>query len=389
MSETLFDAEQKREVLRRILQGRGSGGEASSPAPLSTRGEKTARLEEGADVAEWYARMAQLAGLGLKDPCFRSLEGPAAGTVSIGGRALLDFSGYNYLGLAADSRVKQAAKDAIDQYGTSASASRLASGERPLHRELESRLAHFLGVEDSIVFTAGYATNVSVLGHVLAPADLVIHDELAHNSIIMGCQLSRSRRFSFPHNDLRALDDLLVRHRGDSGKALIVVEGAYSMDGDYPDLPELIAVARRHSAALFVDEAHSIGVMGRSGRGIGEHFGVDRGDVDLDGDPQQIPVQRRRVCGGQQQAHPLSEIHGTRVHLQCGAAASQRSIGVGIPGSDRKRSVACGEAAGECTSVPRMRAGSRSSHGAIRRHRRGPGHRAQLGQMPAGGIGTL
>jgi 8-amino-7-oxononanoate synthase len=280
MAEPPFDTEQKRALLRQLLQGRGAGS-----APIAARQalhrNGTRGLEESAEVAAWFARMEQLGGLGLRDPCFRTLDGPAAGVASIGGRTVIDFSGYNYLGLAADPRVKESAKEAIDRYGTSASASRLASGERPLHRALEQKLADFLGVEDALVFSAGYGTNVSVLGHVLTPSDLVIHDELAHNSIIVGCQLSRARRASFPHNDLQALDDLLGRNRGDAGKALVVVEGAYSMDGDIPDLSALIAIAKRHSASLFVDEAHSLGVLGRTGRGIGEQVGVDRHDVEL------------------------------------------------------------------------------------------------------------
>jgi 8-amino-7-oxononanoate synthase len=280
MAELPFDTEQKRALLRQILQGRGADTSpmAARPAPHPTG---THGLEESPEVAAWFARMEQLGGLGLRDPCFRTLDGPAAGVASIDGRTVIDFCGYNYLGLAADPRVKNAAKDAIERYGTSASASRLASGERPLHQALERKLAGFLGVEDALVFSAGYGTNVSVLGHVLTPSDLVIHDELAHNSIILGSQLSRARRVSFPHNDLRALEDLLLRNRADSGNALVVVEGAYSMDGDVPDLPALITLARRHSASLFIDEAHSLGVLGRSGRGIGEHFGVDRHDVEL------------------------------------------------------------------------------------------------------------
>jgi 8-amino-7-oxononanoate synthase len=280
MAEPPFDTEQRRALLRQLLQGRGADS-APPAARQAPRRTGTRGLEESAEVAAWFARMEQLGGLGLQDPCFRTLDGPAAGVASIGGRMVIDFSGYNYLGLAADPRVKEAAKEAIDRYGTSASASRLASGERPLHRALEQKLADFLGVEDALVFSAGYGTNVSVLGHVLLPSDLAIHDELAHNSIIVGCQLSRARRVSFPHNDLHALEDLLARNRGDADKALIVVEGAYSMDGDVPDLPALIAIAQRHSASLFVDEAHSLGVLGRTGRGIGEQSGVERRHVEL------------------------------------------------------------------------------------------------------------
>ena len=271
-----LDADRRREMLQQVLAGRGS---AAPAAPA--QGAGVDRLEDSAEIKAFYQRMEQLSGLGLQDPCFHTLEGPAAGMVRIAGRTLLDFSGYNYLALAGDSRVKRAAQEAIDRYGTSASASRLASGERPIHRELEDELASFLGVEDSMVFTAGHATNVSVLGHILGPRDLVVHDELAHNSIMLGCLLSRARRLPFPHNDLGALDHLLRQNRSGAERALIAVEGAYSMDGDFPDLAGLIDIRRRHHAALFVDEAHSIGVMGATGRGIGEHFGIDRAEIDL------------------------------------------------------------------------------------------------------------
>jgi 8-amino-7-oxononanoate synthase len=273
----------RRATLQRLMEGRTypatSAGSTSSHqdpcAPL------VRRLEEAPEVIEFYARMEKLRALGLSDPCFRVVESPTQGTVVIEGRELVDYSGYNYLGLASDHRVKDAAQSAIEELGTSASASRLASGERAVHGALERALSDFLGVEDAMVFTAGYSTNQSVLGHLLAPADLVLHDELAHSSIILGCQLSRARRLAFPHNDVVGLEQLLVRNRYHCPKALVVVEGAYSMDGDFADLPGLVAVAERHQASLFVDEAHSLGVMGKTGRGLGEHFGIERSRVEL------------------------------------------------------------------------------------------------------------
>lgn len=276
----VFDADEKRAQLRRILQ---QGRPALPQGPVGAGGPVPpgGRLEDAPEIRSFGERMDQLAGLGLQDPCFRTVEGPAAGTVRIDGRTLIDFSGYNYLGLAGDPRVKRAAQEAIERFGTSASASRLASGERPLHRELERAIADFLGVDDAVVFTSGYATNVSLLGHVLGPRDLIVHDELAHNSIIVGAHLSRARRLFFPHDNWEALDSLLRRHGPEADKKLIAIEGAYSMDGDIPDLPRLIELKRRHGAILYVDEAHSLGVVGPSGRGIGEHFGVDRREVEL------------------------------------------------------------------------------------------------------------
>lgn len=277
-----FDPEKKRAVLRQLLQGRAGDNRGTTAEQPSAHGATSVwHLADAPEVGGFFARREYLGGLGLVDPCFHTIEGATADTVNIGGRKLVNFSSYNYLGLAGDPRVKRAAQDAIEKFGTSASASRLTSGERPLHHELEQALAAFLGVEDAMVFTAGYATNVAVLNHILGSRDLVIYDELAHNSIIFGCQTSRAKRLAFPHNDLTALGNLLQRNRVDADKTLIVVEGAYSTDGDYPDLPRLISMARQHKASIFVDEAHSLGVMGRTGRGIREHFAVEPDSVDL------------------------------------------------------------------------------------------------------------
>lgn len=219
--------------------------------------------------------------LGLENPFFRSHEGIAADTSVVDGKECINFSSYNYLGLSGDSRVSQAAKAAIDQYGTSASASRPVSGERPIQRQLEQKIAHIHDTEDSVVFVSGHATNVSTIGYLFGPNDLILHDTLIHNSVIMGIQLSGAFRLSFPHNDWKALDRLLSERRKDFERVLIVTEGIYSMDGDYPDLPKFIDIKKRHKAFLMVDEAHSLGVMGDRGKGIAEHFSIAGKEVDI------------------------------------------------------------------------------------------------------------
>jgi 7-keto-8-aminopelargonate synthetase-like enzyme len=138
-----------------------------------------------------------------------------------------------------------------------------------------------VGAEDAITFVGGHATNETVIGHVVGPGDLVLHDAFAHNSLLQGAILSGARRRPFPHNDFAAAESILAQVRGQYRRVLLVIEGIYSMDGDFADLPKFIAVAKRHKALLMVDEAHSIGVMGPRGRGIGEHFGVKPADVDL------------------------------------------------------------------------------------------------------------
>jgi 7-keto-8-aminopelargonate synthetase-like enzyme len=138
-----------------------------------------------------------------------------------------------------------------------------------------------VGTEDAITFVGGHATNETVIGHVVGPGDLVLHDALAHNSLLQGAVLSGARRRPFPHNDYAAAEALLAQMRSQYRRVLIVIEGIYSMDGDFADLPKFVGVAKRHKALLMVDEAHSIGVMGVRGRGIGEHYGVNPEDVDI------------------------------------------------------------------------------------------------------------
>jgi 8-amino-7-oxononanoate synthase len=208
-------------------------------------------------------------------------DGVAGATSLIEGRPYINFSSYNYLALNGHPRVSKAARDAIDRWGTSASASRLVSGERAIQRDLEAALADFHGVEDSIAFVSGHATNVTSIGYLFGPKDLVVHDALIHNSILQGIQLSGAQRRSFPHNDWQSLDQLLSEIRGRHERVLIAVEGLYSMDGDFPDLPRFIEVKTRHKAFLMVDEAHSLGVMGARGGGIREHFGLDGRAVDI------------------------------------------------------------------------------------------------------------
>ena len=199
----------------------------------------------------------------------------------IGGKPYINFSSYNYLGLSGDARVNQAAKDAIDRYGTSASASRLVAGERPIQRELEETIADLYGVDDCIVFVSGHATNVTTIATLFGPKDLIVHDSLIHNSVFEGIKLSGATRRAFNHNDPESLESILSELRGNFERTLIVIEGLYSMDGDIPDLPRFVDIKQRYKAFLMVDEAHSLGVLGETGRGIREHFGLPGSAVDI------------------------------------------------------------------------------------------------------------
>jgi 8-amino-7-oxononanoate synthase len=248
----------------------------------------------GGDIPEQYYRFHLHPGyqqiriindgaarLGLGNPFFKLHESRAGAYTRINGKDCLNFASYNYLGLSGHPAVSQAAKAAIDRYGTSVSASRVVSGDRPIHRELERGIADAYGAEDAIALVSGHATNVTVIGHLFGPRDLVLHDELVHNSILQGIQLSGAKRLPFPHNDWAALDVLLAAQRRQFERVLVVLEGIYSMDGDYPDLPRFVEIKRRHRAFLMVDEAHSFGVMGAKGLGIRDHFGLRADDVDI------------------------------------------------------------------------------------------------------------
>ena len=219
--------------------------------------------------------------LGIPSPFFKVHEKVASNTTQIDGKEYINYASYNYLDLCGHPDVSEAAKQAIEQYGTSASASRPVAGERPVQRELEQALAKVYDTEDCVVFVSGHATNVTTIGYLFGHNDLVLHDTLIHNSVLQGIQLSGAKRIPFAHNDWQALDDILNRERSNFERVLIVIEGIYSMDGDYPDLPKFIEIKQRHKAFLMVDEAHALGVLGETGRGIKEHFSVDGKKVDI------------------------------------------------------------------------------------------------------------
>jgi 8-amino-7-oxononanoate synthase len=233
------------------------------------------------EVQKLVKQRKNLATSGHRNPYFTNHEGIAAGTTVIDGRELINFASYNYLGLSGHPEVSAAACDAIVRYGTSVSASRLVSGNRPVHDELEQAISTFLGTGAALVFVGGHATNETTIGHLVGAGDLILHDRLAHNSIIEGAELSGARRWPFEHNDIAALERILDEVRARYRRVLIIVEGVYSMDGDMPDLRALCEVKERHRCLLMVDEAHSFGTMGSTGRGLTELCDVDAGRVDI------------------------------------------------------------------------------------------------------------
>jgi 8-amino-7-oxononanoate synthase len=233
------------------------------------------------ECAALEERLAALDVAGLDDPFLLANEQVRKRVARIDGRDVISFTSFDYLGLAAHPDVARAAKEAIDRFGTSASASRMVGGNNTLLDALDEELASFLGTERAVVFPCGYGTNASVFNHLFGEGDLILYDELAHNSIMQGANASKAGRRSFRHNDHAQLDGLLRDLRPQYRRVVVAIEGVYSMDGDYPDLPKFIDVKKRHDALLYVDEAHSLGTMGPGGRGICEFFGCDPADGDL------------------------------------------------------------------------------------------------------------
>lgn len=273
------------QALERRLRQAEQGISAEAPACSSAELVKTPEEHYRFHLHPGYQQIRIIndgaARLGIDNPFFKLHEGIAGATTQIGGREYLNFASYNYLALSGHPEINEAAKAAIDRYGTSVSASRLVSGERPIHRELERAIAKVYGVDEAIVLVSGHATNVTSIGHLFGPKDLILHDEFIHNSILQGIALSGARRLPFPHNDSATLDNMLNEQRRHFERVLIVLEGIYSMDGDYPDLPRFVEIKRKHKAFLMVDEAHSFGVMGKTGLGIREHFELEGNDVDI------------------------------------------------------------------------------------------------------------
>jgi 8-amino-7-oxononanoate synthase len=233
------------------------------------------------ECVRFQQRLTESAAGGFHNPFFRVNQEVRPATATIDGREVINYTSFDYLGMARKPQLAEAAKDAISQFGTSASASRLVGGNNTLLEALDEELAQFLGTEAAAVFPSGYGTNASLFGHLFGQDDLILYDELAHNSIVQGSLLSPARRRAFPHNDVDHVNSLLRDIRGKYRRVVVAIEGTYSMDGDFPDLTRFIEVKKRHQSLLYVDEAHSVGVMGATGRGICEHFGVHPDEGDL------------------------------------------------------------------------------------------------------------
>lgn len=200
--------------------------------------------------------------------------------VTINGRRMLQFASYAYLNLLGHPKIQAAARAALEEFGSGTHGVRILAGTTRVHVELEETIARFKETEDAMALSSGYVTNLGTIAALLGRGDIVICDKLNHASIVDGCLLSRAKFVRFEHNDMEALEKVLANAPQKAGK-LVVVDAVFSMDGDIINLPEVIRLCRQYEALLMVDEAHSLGVLGETGRGIQEHFGIDGNGIDI------------------------------------------------------------------------------------------------------------
>lgn len=234
------------------------------------------------EKARSHDRLEQLEAAREHDllPYFRLLTSQAGPVVEMEGRRTIMLGSNNYLGLTGDERVKGAAREALETYGTGVTGSRLLNGTTPLHVDLERELAEWMGSEDAIVYTTGYQANLGCIGTILGPADTVICDSGNHASILDGCRLSGAKLRPFRHNRMDKLEKMLGRAAEEGSAVLVVVDGVFSMEGDLCDLPRIVELCGEYGARLMVDEAHGAGVLGVRGAGVCELFGLED-EVDL------------------------------------------------------------------------------------------------------------
>lgn len=224
------------------------------------------------EIQDLFAQMQEFENAGLRVPFLETLTAEK--------RKMVNFNTYNYLGNASNHDVALASKKAIEEYGTTMSSSPIV-GQIQINVELEAALCTFFRSEASILYVGGWVANVATIDSLVSKGDLILCDALNHNSCVTGQRLSGATVLPFPHNDTAALERMLSKLRTKYRRVLIVVEGVYSMDGDIPNLPEIVRIKKQYKSILFLDEAHSFGTMGTNGRGLIEHFNVDPQDVDV------------------------------------------------------------------------------------------------------------
>lgn len=234
-----------------------------------------------ADKLSWINEaLTNLKDTGLYNQ-IRTLNSPQGAWLVVDGKKVLNFCSNNYLGLANHPRLVDAAQEAMAKYGVGPGAVRTIAGTMELHIELEERIRRFKKVEDSITFQSGFIANLGVIPALAGKEDFIFSDELNHASIIDGCRLSGAKIMRYAHADPKSLDAVIQENQGNFRRGLVVTDGVFSMDGDYPPLDRLVEIAEKHGLMLMVDDAHGEGVLGEGGRGIVDHFNL-HGRVDVE-----------------------------------------------------------------------------------------------------------
>jgi 8-amino-7-oxononanoate synthase len=229
------------------------------------------------------------------------------------GRVMGMYASYSYLGLIGHPRINEAAKRAIDKWGTATNGVRLLAGTLTLHEELEETIAHFKHAEAAITYTSGYSTNLTVISTLMGRGDYVLSDKLNHASIVDGCLMSGAEFRRFKHNDMADLEQRL-QHVPEDASCLVIADAVFSMDGDVIDLPRVVDLCRKYGAYLMIDEAHSVGVLGKTGRGIEEHFGLeDAVDIKMGTLSKTIPSVGGYVAGRKDLINYLR--HASRAYI--------------------------------------------------------------------------
>jgi len=260
------------EKMTGISTGQKITEQSENVAPIKT-------FEETSEYKAFATRYKSLAN--TNNPYFIPHDSTLRDTSIINGKVVLNFGSYNYLGLSGHPEVNAAAIEAIEKLGTSASGSRLLTGEKTLHEELEKEIAEWKHTEDAIVLVGGHSTNVTFVGNFCNSNDLILYDVMSHNSVAQGIQLSNATSRLFPHNDFNSARAILSSMRNKFEKVLFIIEGVYSMDGDIAPVPEFVKLKKEFGLFLMVDEAHSSGVIGKNGGGVDEYFNLKPDDIDI------------------------------------------------------------------------------------------------------------
>lgn len=280
----MVDRSNPQALLSALRAKRGQRSQKAEAELPDFAGAVSTRAHDFADLPGFQEMRFQKAAseqFQIGSPFFKQAEAVDGARIKINGDWLINYASYDYLGLNQSDAVRGAVVESVKDWGVSASASRLVGGEMAHHEALETRLAEHCGTQAALVTVSGHATNIMLLRTILGPEDLVLVDKLAHNSVYEGIHASGATHLSFPHNDWDWVDRMLTEKAGEYRNALIAVEGLYSMDGDIPDLAKFVEVKARHGAWLMVDEAHSFGVLGKTGQGLCEHAGVSPECVEI------------------------------------------------------------------------------------------------------------